>query len=165
MVPNHCRIPGVQRVSQRVVVQGDDDCDARGERPHKAQDATKLDDTFMEHSRTLSHACTLEGAARANQFFPYAPLCWKSVQLFCPKPSEEKALFFFFFFNSRHTETSFGEYYFGLGKWLDANLGKKAVPPRAQGQLTPAFKEQETWDKGVGVRMSSLAPRRKRKRT
>lgn len=71
----------------------------------------------------------------------------------------------FFFFNSRHNETSFGEYYFALGKWLDANLGKKAVPPRAQGQLTPAFKEQETWDKGVGVRMSSLAPRRKRKRT
>lgn len=38
------------------------------------------------------------------------------------------------------------------------------TPSRAQGQLMPAFKEQDTWDKGVGERICSLPASRKGKR-
>lgn len=75
-----------------MVLQGDNDCDARVKRPHKAQDATKLDVTFMGHSRILSLACTLEGPARTCHCII------RRVSNYSIQNQVKKKLFFFFFF-------------------------------------------------------------------
>lgn len=82
------------------------------------------------------------------------------MELFYLEPRDENALLL----RVGHNPSWYGECCFGLDKWLDASLGEKAIPSRAQGQLMPVFKEQGTWDTGVEVRICSPPASRKGKR-